>query len=93
MEDTLNNDRIPQLGVISRFLLKFFRFNYRLIRVQQDQSANNHFLQSFNRTKLLLTTNSKHPDYRNPIELHTPCFFTFTFDNDLVLEQSETSDS
>ena len=36
---TLNDDTIPQLQVFARLLLKFFRFNYQLIWVEQNLSA------------------------------------------------------
>ena len=35
---TLNDDTIPQIKVFAKFLLNFFRFNYQLIWVEQDQS-------------------------------------------------------
>ena len=46
---TLNDDTIPQIQIFARFLLKFFRFNYQLIGVQQDQSAYTNFPQTFDK--------------------------------------------
>ena len=38
-EITLNEQSIPQIKLISLFLRKFFRFNYQILRSEQDQSA------------------------------------------------------
>ena len=50
---TLNDDTIQQIQTFARILLKFFRFNYQLIWVQQDQSAYTIFPQTFDKVDLL----------------------------------------
>ena len=34
----------------------------------------------------------KHPQYKNPLQIHTPYFDTNTLDKDFIVEFSETSD-
>ena len=50
---TLNADTIPQVKVLARFLLKFFKLNDQLIWVQQNQSAYINFPQTFDEIDLL----------------------------------------
>ena len=50
---TLNDDTIPHIQVFAKFVLKFFRFKYQLIWVQQDQSAYTNFPQTFDKVQLL----------------------------------------
>ena len=93
---TLNDDTIPQIQVFARFLLKFFRFNYQLIWVQQDQSAYTTFPQTFDEVDLLpfiIRDDFNYPRYSNPLQLHIPYFQTIAFDNDFIVELSETSDN
>ena len=80
---TLNDDTIPQIKVFARFLLKFCRFNYQLIWVQQDQSANTSFPQTFDEIR----DDFKHSQYVNPLQLHILYFDIITF------EHSDTTNS
>ena len=92
---TLNVDTMPQIQVFAIFLLKFFRFNYQLIWVHQD-SAYTNFPQTFGKIDLLpliIRDDFKHPRYINPLELHITYFESIAFDNDFIVELSETSDN
>ena len=76
--------------------MNFFGFNYQLIWVQQDQSAFTNFPQTFDEIDLLpliIRDDSKHSQYVNPLDLHIPYFDPITFDNNFLVEHSETSDS
>ena len=93
---TLNDDGIPQMQVIVRFFLKFFRFNYQLIWVEQDQSAYANFPQSFYKVDLLpfiIRDDFKHSRHTNPLEIHIPYFDIIASDNNFIAELSETSDN
>ena len=93
---TLNDDTIPQIQIFARFLLKFFRFNYQLIWEQQDQSAYTNFPQTFDKVDLLpfiVRDDFQHPRYINPLQLHLQYFEIIAFDNDFIVERSETSDN
>ena len=79
-----------------KFLIKFFRFIYQLIWVQQDQSAYTTFPQTFDKIYLLpfiIRDVFKHPQYKNPLQFHIPYFDNITLDNDFIVELSETSDN
>ena len=83
------------MKAFSRFHLKFLRFYYHLIWVQQDQSAYYHLSHFPNQTDylpFLIDDYFKRP-YRNPTELHLPYFDMITFENHLVLKKCEMSDS
>ena len=85
---TLNDDTIPQIQIFAKFLLKFFRFNYQLIWVQQDESAYTNFPQTFDKVDLLpfiKRDDFKHPRYINPLQLHIPNFEIIAFDNDFIV--------
>ena len=76
--------------------LKFSPFNYQLIWVHQDQSANTNFPQTFDKVNLLsfiIRYDFKHPRFINPPELHIPYFENIAFDNDFIVELSKTSDN
>ena len=93
---TLNDDNIPRIQVFAKFLLKFFRFTYQLIWLQQDQSAYTNFPQTFDKEDLLpfnLRDDFKHPQNINPLKFHIPYFDTIAFGNDFVVELSKTSDN
>ena len=82
---TLTEDVIPQVKVFSQFLLKFIRFNYRLLWEQQDQQAYINFLQILTQTELLpyvIKKEHKHLQYRDPTSI-----------NIMHLEHFETSDN
>ena len=93
---TLNDGTIPQIQIIATFLLKFFRFNYQLIWVQQDQSVYTNFQQTFDKVDLLpfiIRDDFKHQRYINPLQLHIPYFEIVAFDNNFIVKRSETSDN
>ena len=93
---TLKDDTILQIKVIARIFLIFFRFNYQLKWVQQDQSAYTNFPQVFEEIDLLpfiIGDDFKHSLYVNSLQLHIPFFDIITFDNKFLVEHSETSDS
>ena len=85
---------MPQIQVFAIFLLKFFfRFNYQLIWVHQD-SAYPNFPKTFDKVDILpfiIRDDFKHPRYINPLELHILYFESIAFDNDFIVELSETS--
>ena len=73
-----------------------FRLNYQLLWVQQDQSAYTNFPQKFDKVDLLtfiIRDDFKHSRYVNPLKFHTPYFDIIPFDNDFIVELSETSDN
>ena len=95
LRTSLDEDTSRQIKVFPRFLLKFLRFKYYLICVQQDQSANFNFPQTLDETDLLpffIDNKFTHPHYIIPLELLNTCFDTILFDDHFVVEQSETSD-
>ena len=64
--------------------------------VQQDQSAFTSFPQTFNKVDLLpfiIRDDFKHQRYFNPLHLSIPYFEIIAFDNNFIVEQSETSDN
>ena len=74
----------------------FFRFNYQLIWVQQDQSAYTNFPQTFDKAYLLpiiIRDDFKHPQYTNPPKFHIPYLDTIAFDNYFIVELFDTSDN
>ena len=78
------------------FLLHFFRFNYQLIWVQQDQCAYISFPQTFVEIDLLpfiITDDFKPPQNINPLEILIPYFDIITCHNNFVVKHSETIDS
>ena len=91
---TLNDDTIPQIKVFAWFLSKFFRFNYQLIWVQQDQSAYINFPKTFDEIDLLtffIRDNFEQSQNISPLELYKPYFDIITFDDNFIVEDSETS--
>ena len=93
---TLNDDTIPQIQIVAKFLRKFLRFNYQLMWVQQDQSAYTNFPHTFNKVDFLpfnIRDDVKHPQNINPLKLHIPYFDFIAFDNDFIVELPETSDN
>ena len=71
---TLIEDTIPQVKVFTKFLLKFFRFNYQLLWKQQDQQAYIHFPQILTETELLpyiIKNEYRHLQYRDPTSFNT----------------------
>ena len=77
----LNDDTIPQIQVFAKSLLKFFRFIYQLIWVQQDQTAYTNFSQTFDKVDLIpivIRDDFKHPQYKNPLKLHILFLSTIT---------------
>ena len=68
---TLNEDTIPQIRIYSLFLRKFFRFNYQLMWIDQDQNAFGNFPQHFTKNELLpfiKNNENKHPQNLNLTE-------------------------
>ena len=49
----LTDDTIPQVKIVTHFILKFFRFSYQLLWEQQDQQAHINFPQILTQTELL----------------------------------------
>ena len=93
---TLNDDTKPQIQIFARFLLKYFRCNYQLIWLQQDQSAYLYFPQTFEKVDLLpfnIRDAFKHQRYINPLHFHIPYFEIIAFDYNFIVERSETSDN
>ena len=93
---TLNDDTIPQIQIFARFLLKFFRFNYQLVWVQQNQTAYTNFPQIFDKVDSLpfvIRDDFKHLQYISHLQLHIPYFEIIAFDNNFIVERSETSDN
>ena len=82
--------------MFAKFLLNFNRFNYQLIWVQQNESGYNNFSQTFDKVDLIpfiIRDDFKQPQYINPLNFHLPYFVTIAFDNDFIVELSETSDN
>ena len=93
---TLNDDIIPQIKVISQFLLKFSRFNYQLLWEQQDQQAYIYFPQILTQSELLpniIKNEHKHLQYRDPTSFNTTHFEQINLDHNFITEYFETSDN
>ena len=93
---TLDDDTIPQIEILSYFLLFFFRFNYQLLWEQQDQNAFIPFPQVKTEVQLLpyfINETNKHPHYRKPTSLNDSCLELINLDNQFLIKNSEVSDS
>ena len=76
--------------------MKFFRFNYQLIWEQQDQNAYISFPHVLTEPELLpfiISDRNKHVHYRDLTSINNNFFELINFDNNFILEHSETSDS
>ena len=85
----LNEDTIPQVKVVSHFLLKFFRFNYQLIWEQQDQSAYVNFPQVLTETQLLpfiIKNTNKHVYCKDPLSFNITYFELINYDENFIIE-------
>ena len=92
----LDEDTVQQIKTFSHFLLKFFKFNYKLIWEQQDQNAYINFPQVLTETEVLpfiISNKNKHVHYRDITSFYTLCFELFNFDKNFILEHSETSNN
>ena len=84
------------MKVFSHFLLKFFRFNYKLLWKQQDQNAYINFPQVLTETELppiIISKTNKHIHYRDPTSFNITYFELIIFDNNFIIEHSKTSDN
>ena len=92
----LNEDTIPQIKVLSHFLLKYFRFNYQLLWEQKDQSAYIHFPKVLTETELLpfiIRQDFNHFLYKNFTSFPISHFDNIILNTDFLVEHSETSDN
>ena len=81
---------------ISQFLLKLLRFNYQLLREQQDQDAYFNFPQVLTEIELLpliFDIRDRYSHYRDRTSFNTNYSGLINSDNNFILEHSETSDS
>ena len=93
---TLTDDTIPQVKYFTQFLLKFFRFNYRLLWEQQDQQAYFNFPQILTQTELvpyIIKNEYKHLQYSALTSFNTTYFEQINLDHTFLVEHSETSDN
>ena len=92
----LTDDTIPQVKIVTQFLLKFLRFNYQLLWEQKDQQAYNDFPQILTHIELLpyiIKNENKHLHYRDLTSFNVTHFEQINLDHNFVLEHSETSDN
>ena len=92
----LGDDTVPQIKILSYFLLKFFRFNYQLLWEQQDQNAYIHFPQVLTEIELLpyvINEANKHLHYRHHTSFNRSYRELINLDNQFLLENSEVSDN
>ena len=90
----LNDDTIPQVKILSQFLLKFLRFNHQLLWEQQDQNAYINFPQVPTETELLpyiISNEYRRLHYRDPTSFNVNYFEQINLDNNFITERSETS--
>ena len=93
---TLTDNTIPQVKVVTQFILKFFRFNYQFLWERQDQQAYIHFPQILTQTELLpyiIKNEQRHSQYRDPTSFNTTNFEKMNIDHSFITEYSETSDN
>ena len=92
----LNEDTIPQIKINSQFLLKVPRFNYQLLWERQNQDAYINLSQVLTEIELLkfiFSDRNKHLHYRDSTSFSTHYFELIKFDDDFIVENSETSDN
>ena len=92
----LTDDTIPQVKIITQFLLKFLRFNYQLLLEQKDQQAYINFPQILTHTELLpyiIKNENKHLHYRDLTSFNVTHFEQINLDHNFLLEHSGTSDN
>ena len=92
----LTDDTIPQVKMITQFLLKYLRFNYQLLREQKDQQAYINFPQILTHIELLpyiIKNENKHLHYRDLTSFNVTHFEQTKLDHNFLLEFSETSDN
>ena len=89
----LNDDTIPQIKVVSHFLLNYFRFNYQLIWEQTNQHAYVNFPRVNTDTEILpfiIKIDFKHSLYKDFTTFSTSLFEYIILNPDFIMEQSET---
>ena len=93
---TLNDQTIPQIKVISLFLRKYFRFNYQLLRSQQDQSAFTAFPNHFTGEECLpfiISEQNEHPYFHKPQLITKQTLDYIRFDPLLITENDLFADN
>ena len=92
----LTDDTIPQVKIVTQFLLKFLSFNYQLLWEQRDQQAYINFPQILTHIELLpyiIKNENKHIHYRDLTSFNVTHFEQINLDHNFLLERSETSDN
>ena len=92
----LNEDTIRQIKVFSHFLLKYFRFNYQLIREQQAQGAYINFPRLSTETELLKfisKSTKKYVHCRDLLSFNLTYFELINYDTNFIIEHFQTSDN
>ena len=92
----LTDDTIPQVKILTHFILKFFRFNHQLLWEQQDQQAYINFPQILTQTELLpyiIKIGNKLLQYRDLTSFNITYFEQRNLDHTFSVEHSGTSDN
>ena len=90
----LTDDTIPQVKTFTQFLLKFLKFNFKLLWEQKDQQAYINFPQILTHLEFLphiIKNENKHLHYRDPTSFNVTHFEQINLDHNFLLEHSETS--
>ena len=93
---TLNEQTIPQIKLISLFLRKYFRFNYQLLRSEQDQPAFTAFQNHFTADECLafiIDKQNEHPYFFKPDKITQQTMDFITFDPSLITENNLHDDN
>ena len=92
----LTDDTIPQVKILTQFLLKFFRFNCQLLWEQKDRQAYINLPQILTPIELLpsiIKNENKHLQYRDLTSFNVTHFEQINLDHNFLVEHSETSDN
>ena len=93
---TLNEQTIPQTKVISLFLRKYFRFNYKLLWSEQDQPAFAAFHNHFTADECLpfiINQQNEHPYFFKPDKVTQQTMDLISFDPHLITENNFHDDN
>ena len=91
-----DDNTTPQIKVFTQFSFKFFRYNYQLLREQQDQQAYTNFPQILTEHELLpyiISNKNKHLQYRDLTSFNTTHLEPINFDHTFLVEHSDISDN